>query len=140
MRAYELDELTAYFGKQESSAWKFFAPAFEHLSDEQGKPRIAFTWLWPGFILGPCYLFARKSYLVSFVVLGLALLLGSVHVGAFFAIWCACAVITPYFMLRRFLRVVEICRAKDGDREQHLKNIADEGGFSAWIGVLEMLP
>lgn len=140
MRAYELEELTAYFGTEKSSAWKYYAPAFEHLSDRQGNPRIAFTWVWPGFFLGPCYLFARKSYLVSFVILGLALLLGSLHVGAFFAVWCACAVIAPYFIFRRFLRVIAASKTTGNDRKDQLKHIADEGGLSAWIGVLEFLP
>ncbi len=140
MRAYELEELTAYFGSEKSSAWKCYAPAFEHLSDNAGNPRIAFSWVWPGFFLGPCYLFARKSYLVSFALITLALVLSYVHIALFFAVWCATAMTAPYFIFRRFLRVVQAGRNTTDNREARLKYIENEGGISAWVGVLELLP
>lgn len=140
MRSYELDELTAYFGSEKSSAWKYYAPAFEHLTDHAGNPRIAFTWVWPGFFLGPCYLFARKSYLVSFVLLALAFALSYVHIGVFFAVWCSAAMIAPYVFFRRFLQVVQASKSATTDRNAQLKYIENEGGLSAWIGVLEFLP
>ena len=138
MRGYELEELTAYFGSEKSSAWQYFAPTFEHLSDETGKPRLAFAWTWPGFFLGPFYLFARRSYVASFVLLAVAVGLSYVHVGFFFAVWGTGAVIAPHCIFRRFLRVVQASRTEKTENKARMEYIAKEGGLSAWIGVLEL--
>ena len=138
MRGYELEELTAYFGSEKSSAWKYYAPTFEHLSDETGNPRLAFAWTWPGFFLGPFYLFARKSYIASFVLLAVAVGLSYIHVGLFFAVWGTGAVIAPHYVFRRFLRVVQKSRFEKTEKKAQLEYIANEGGLSAWIGVLEL--
>lgn len=138
MRGYELEELTAYFGSEKSSAWKYYAPAFEHLSDEKGNPRIAFAWTWPGFFLGPFYLFARKNYIASLLLIAIAVALSYVHTGAFFATWCTGALIAPHCVFRRFLRVVQAARLERTEKKARLEHIAKEGGLSAWIGVLEL--
>lgn len=138
MRGYELEELTAYFGSEKSSAWKYYAPTFEHLSDETGKPRVAFAWAWPGFLLGPCYLFARKSYIASFVLVAGAFALSYVHVAFFFAVWGTGAVIAPHCVFRRFLKIVQASRFENTEKKAQLEYIAHEGGLSAWIGVLEL--
>lgn len=136
MRAYELDDLTAYFGSETSSAWKFYSEAFEKLSDEQGKPRIALTWTWAGFFLGPLYLFMRKSYLVSFVLLAACFAASYAHMGAFFAAWCAHALIAPYFIFRRFLAVLQASKSIEGGAAARREYIGIQGGISWIVGIL----
>lgn len=135
VRAFERNELSAYLHRESGSIWEKYAGVFEHLSGPDGKPRIAFSWFWLGFFLGPLLLIARKSYVSGTLLLAAAVILGSIHPALFWIPWPITAPLAGPIMLRRFLIQVQESRKIQGEAER-LKFLHDAGGYSLILDIL----
>lgn len=141
MRGFELDELTAYLGSNESKPeWKKYAEDFETLSDDQGNARFRLTLTWSAFLTGPLFLIYRKNYLYAAVVFAITLALGSLHPGIFFALWPLTGFFASYLTLRRFLSVVRESKTLGTDRQGQLDFIRKRGGTSLLVEFAHIIP
>lgn len=135
VRTFERNELSAYLHRESGSTWEKYAEVFEHLSGPNGKPRIAFSWFWLGFLCGPLLLIARKSYITGTLLLAAAVVLASIHPALFWIPWPVTAPLAGPIMLSRFLAKVKESRNIHGDADR-LKFLHDAGGYSLILDIL----
>lgn len=135
VRAFERAELAAYLHHESGATWEKYAAVFEHLTDVEGKPRIAFSWFWLGLLCGPLLLIARKSYISGILLLAAAIVLASIHPALFWIPWPLTAPLAGPILLRRFLAKVQESRTVKGEAER-LKFLRDAGGYSVILDIL----
>jgi len=135
VRGFEREELAAYLQHDSGPVWEKYAAVFEHLTDAEGKPRIAFSWFWLGLLCGPFFLIARKSYITGTLLLAAAVVLASLHPGLFWIPWPMTALLAGPTLLRRFLAKVRESRAlaTEAERKDFLRK---EGGFSLILEIM----
>lgn len=135
VRGFEREELAAYLQHDSGPVWEKYAAVFEHLTDAEGKPRIAFSWFWLGLLCGPFFLIARKSYITGTLLLAAAVVLASIHPGLFWIPWPMTALLAGPILLRRFLAKVQESHTLTGEAER-LKFLRDAGGYSVILDIL----